>query len=346
VTTFLVIEDDSYGEQPHIYVKIYPDLIFISNTGCNSPRETSKTVTSLRDYLETFPVPANNDSPLNPNGTKPYLILCTHCHYDHILGLPPFLSSPTAPATILASSHSKPFIRDNLPAHSLCKYLHIPTPQYHISHWAHHLEYLSHTPPAPAPRSPQELLHRPLRIQLLHIPGHTPNSLAWYDIDAHHLYIGDMFYARKRDPGVPVAPDLPAEGDAAVIFPVEGSWIDYMSSLELLLSFICHRNFELERQWQSEEVGGRPPENKSPPRVQLGSGHVTADADAEVMTLEVRSLFGAIIAGKVPVKQSLVKRGELFDYWCEGDGARYSVLAPRRLVEEARGHFKLEHTAA
>jgi hypothetical protein len=32
----------------------------------------------------------------------------------------------------------------------------------------------------------------------------------------------------------------------------------------------------------------------------------------------------------------------VFDYWCEGEEALYSVLAPRRLVEEARGHFEGE----
>jgi hypothetical protein len=333
VTTFLIIEDDSYGEQPHIYVKIYPNVILISDTGCNSPRQKNKTITSFRQYIETFSVPANNDSPLNPHGTKPYLILCTHCHYDHILGIPPFLSSPNDDPTILASAHSKAFILDDLPAHSICKYLHIPTPSYHISHWARHLEYLSYTPPSPD----QDPI--PLRIQLLHIPGHTPDSLAWYDIDAHHLYIGDMFYARRRPSDFPPHPGLPAFSDAAIIFPPEGSLTDYMSSLTLLLSFIRYRNFELERQWASEPIDEPPPTDRSPPRVLLGSGHVTASGDAETMTVEVQGLFGRIISGEVERRRSEVKRGEVFDYWCEEEQARYSVLAPRRLVEEARRHF-------
>ena len=323
-------------------MKIYRDLIFISDTGCNSPRQKNKNVASLRKYLETYPVPANNDSPLNPNGAKPYLILCTHCHYDHILGLPPFLSSPTDNPTILASSHSKSFIQDNLPAHSLCKFLHIPTPSYHISHWARHLEYLSYRPPNPDPNSTDP--PSPLRIQLLHTPGHTPDSLAWYDIDAHHLYVGDTFYARARSPNLPIPPsaNLPPQDDAAIIFPLEGNWIDYMASLELLLSFIRHQNFLLELHWASEPIHEKPPENRSPPRVLLGSGHVTANSDAEAMTEEVQILFRRIIAGEVPVKRSQVKRGEVFDYWCEGEAARYSVLAPRRLVEEARGHFGID----
>jgi glyoxylase-like metal-dependent hydrolase (beta-lactamase superfamily II) len=350
-TTFLIIEDDSYSEQPHIYVKIYPQVIFISDTGCNSPRQKNKAITSLRHYLETFPAAANNNSPLNPDGLKPYLILCTHCHYDHILGIPSFISSSSPAATprttILASAHSKSFIQDDLPAHSLCKYMHIPTPSYPISHWATHLEYLSYTPPSPLPpQDPESPL--PLRIQLLHIPGHTPDSLAWYDIDAHHLYIGDMFYARTRSRAFPSpfpvsgsTDELPSFTDASIIFPPEGSWIDYMSSLTLLLSFIQHRNLELERQWDAASSAEPGPEALKP-RVLLGAGHVTACSDAETMTCEVRALFERIIAGRVPVRRSEVRRGEVFDYWCEeGDGegeteAGYSVLAPRRLVEEVR----------
>jgi glyoxylase-like metal-dependent hydrolase (beta-lactamase superfamily II) len=339
-------------------VKIYPDLIFISDTGCNSPRQKNKTVISLRQYLETIPVPANNDSPLNPKGAKPYLILCTHCHYDHILGIPLFLSSPDDNPTILASSHSKSFIQDDLPTHSLCKYLHIPTPSYRISHWARHLEYLSWTDPSATllPGEPTQ----PLRIQLLHIPGHTPDSLAWYDIDSHHLYIGDMFYARRRDPDFPIltssssrdhapipAEGLPAFDDAPIIFPFEGNLIDYLSSLSLLLSFIQHQNFLLQLRWGAEPIDRPPPENRSPPRVLLGSGHVTASSDAESMTLEVRELFWGIITGSVKIRRSEKMRGEWCDYWVEpdkvgrgdGEGGRYSVLAPRRLVEEARRHF-------
>lgn len=81
-STFLIIEDDSFGEEPHIYVKVYREVLLISDTGCNSPRhQKNLTLASLRRYLETFPIPSNNKEPLNPDGKKDYLILCTHCHY-------------------------------------------------------------------------------------------------------------------------------------------------------------------------------------------------------------------------------------------------------------------------
>jgi glyoxylase-like metal-dependent hydrolase (beta-lactamase superfamily II) len=365
-TTFLIIEDDSYGEHPHIYIKIYPALIFISDTGCNSPRQMNKTITSLRQYLESYPTPANNHSPLNPNGSKPYLIFCTHAHYDHILGIPGFLSSsttdgstrPNPKVSILASSHDKSFILTDLPTHSLCKHLHIPTPEYTISHWARHLEYLSYLHPAPAPSPAPALI--PLRIQTLHIPGHTPDSLAWYDIDEHHLYVGDAFYARKRPTPPKETITLPTnesptpdpEDDAPIIFPSEGNLITYTSSLTLLLSFIRHQNYLLLLHWPNEPISEPPPAHRTPPRVLLGSGHITSAADAETMTVEVQTLFRGIISGAVKASRSEWKRGEVWDYWVEprrdgdgdgdgkGEGGRYSVFAPRRLVEEAREHFR------
>ncbi|RFU24766.1 hypothetical protein B7463_g11578, partial [Scytalidium lignicola] len=322
-TTFLLIEDDAYGEQPYIYVKIYSEYLLITDTGCNASRICHREVKSLRDYLETYPVPAANGRILNPEGKKGYIIICSHCHYDHILGIPQFLSSNPH---IIASGFDSSFLLEDLPSHSQCKWRDAPTPKYPISHWARHLETYS-------------FKDTRLRIQFLHIPGHVPDSLAWYDIDEHHLYVGDTFYERKRTIPIPELPDdagtvpgMPAT-QAAIIFPHEGgNWIQYMSSLDLLLSFIQYENAKLRRQhgFSLAEV----------PRVKVGCGHLTYNADAETMVLEVRALFERIIAGKVPVQGSGERREIIYDFWIEGDDARYSVMGPRHLAEEAREHFK------
>jgi glyoxylase-like metal-dependent hydrolase (beta-lactamase superfamily II) len=321
-STFLVIEDDAYGEQPYIYIKIYAKYILITDTGCNNPRSKAPSLTSLRQYLETYPVPQNGDQPLNPSGKKGYIILCSHCHYDHILGIPQFLS---ANPKIIASNFDKSFLLDDLDEHSLCKYVEVSTPKYTIAHWARHLDFFTHSGVS-------------FRIQFLHIPGHTPDSLAWYDLDEHHLYVGDTFYERKRSKPIPGLPDdagqvpgLPAT-QAAIIFPEEGgNWIQYMSSLDLLLSFVLHQNMELRRQH-----GQR---HEYPPRVKVGCGHLTYEGDGENMVLEVRALFERIIAGKVPVSGSGEKRGVIHDFWLESNESRYSVMAPRHLAEEARKYF-------
>jgi len=326
-STFLIIEDDRYGEQPYIYVKVYPNFLLVTDTGCNSPRSPTPTLTCLRQYLEKYPVPLNQNQCLNPNGEKDYVIICSHCHYDHILGIPRFL---TANPTIIASDFDKSFILDDLPKHSLCKFIDVETPQYTITHWARHMNNFS-------------LSGVPLRIQFLHIPGHTPDSLGWYDIDEHHLYVGDTFYERKRSKPIPGLPDdagqvpgLPAT-QAAIIFPEEGgNWIQYMSSLDLLLSFVQYQNEELRRRHHLS--------HESILRVKVGCGHLTYEGDAEHIILDIRALFHRIIAGKVPVTGSGKKRGVIHDYWLESEDSKYSVMSPRHLAEEARVHFHLSQT--
>lgn len=173
-STFLVVEDDAYGEQPYIFVKLYPHHVLISDTGCNAPRRSGLVLTSLRKYLETFPISTNSGRPLNPQGQKKYVIVCSHCHYDHILGIPQFES---AKPISVASGFDRSFLLEGLPEHSLCKYIHVPTPSYTISKWADHTEYFS-------------VDGKPMRIQFLQTPGHTPDSLSWYDLDEHYLYVG------------------------------------------------------------------------------------------------------------------------------------------------------------
>lgn len=43
-TTFLITEDDSWQERPHIYALLHPSLpvLILSDTGCDSPRESGR----------------------------------------------------------------------------------------------------------------------------------------------------------------------------------------------------------------------------------------------------------------------------------------------------------------
>jgi hypothetical protein len=104
-----------------------------------------------------------------------------------------------------------------------------------------------------------------------------------------------------------------------------------MASLDLLLSFVIFKNGELRRQHDLN--------HDSIPRVKVAAGHLTYGADAEHMIVEVRALFKRIIAGKFPVTKSGEKRGVMHDFWLESEGSKFSVMAPRRLVDEARKHF-------
>lgn len=84
-TTFLIVEDDQWGEMPFIYAKVFPSVIVLVDTGCGgAARDPSVQLTSLREFIETYPVADNGGIPLNPDGRKEYAVVCTHCHYDHI----------------------------------------------------------------------------------------------------------------------------------------------------------------------------------------------------------------------------------------------------------------------
>lgn len=297
-TTFVIHENDKYEEHPFIYVKIYDDprIVVISDTGCGGGDGARDDYYhyNLKEYLESCPVAANDGKPLNPHeAERGYLIICTHCHYDHILGLKHF---QTASTRILASSFDRSFIEENLPTHSLCKFLGVPTPNYTVTYWADNLEKLS-------------INGKPLRLQILHTPGHTPDELAWYDEHERHLYVGDSFYER-------VAKDNSYE--QAIIFPKEGNWIHYMQSLEKLLHFVEKKNEE---------------PDKAP--VKISCGHVTSSVDGVDIIIAVQQLFRDIIAGKVPIVCTKEKRGEEFVLWKAAGGSRFSVAAPKRLALEA-----------
>ena len=95
-TTFLIIEhSDSYDEHPYIYAKLIPqaNTILILDTGCGGRTDDPKIeLTSLREFIETVEVDAryeNGDSgPLNEGGKMGYVVVLSHCHYDHICAFP------------------------------------------------------------------------------------------------------------------------------------------------------------------------------------------------------------------------------------------------------------------
>lgn len=300
-STFLITEDDRFDEHPFIYVKIYsnPSLIVLSDSGCGG-----RDGVTLRDFIETHPVEANEGKPLNPrqhdgSPTLKYFIICTHCHYDHILGIPSFQD---ASPVILACSAGKSFIEEDFEKHSLCAYLDVPTPSYQVSYWAADMEDVVYS-------------NMKLSLQILATPGHTPDELAWYDEAERHLYVGDTFYER-------VARDKSYE--QAIIHPGDGNLIDYMQTMEKLMSFVDEKN--------SDGGGGK---------VKVSCGHITTSVDGHEIIRSVKQYFLDILEGKIPVKETEEVRGEPFCYWREEGDPRFSLRAPRRLVEDARKHFKI-----
>lgn len=222
---------------------------------------------------------------------------------------------------MLASAHGRDFIENDLPEHSICKYVGMPTPRYVVDIWAQDFERLQYPHTAMDMEASQILPTKAsdLGITVIHTPGHTPDELAWYDHRERHLYVGDSFYEEGRE-------------GMAIQFSRDGNWIDYMFSMAKLLRFVrCENAFLVA---DDEAVDGWVEVVKP---VRVGCGHTTSSADAETTLEAVIELFGRIITGKVPVVRSFQQRGEIHNVWREkGKDVRFSVDAPKRLCEEIR----------
>ncbi|KAH7884512.1 beta-lactamase-like protein [Phlebopus sp. FC_14] len=209
-STFLITEwDDIFNEHPFIYAKIVPiaQTIMILDTGCGGATYNSDIgLKSLREFIETVDVEDNGGKPLNPQGKMRYVVVQSHCHYDHILGAEEFaIDSP-----ILGSAHDPSFASpENLPVHSQCNVLGIRTPSYKL-HLVPHLHPIT-----------SNTGNVPLGVTVMHTPGHTPDELALWDAGESMLYVGDTLY--EDDP---------------ILFPDEGSIPTWFATLDKLLEFV------------------------------------------------------------------------------------------------------------
>ncbi|EXJ91123.1 hypothetical protein A1O1_04230 [Capronia coronata CBS 617.96] len=282
--------------------KRYDEVIILSDTGCGTevPYPTSHHACAVEhagsSMLSSRPEPAVwnlgtfLEYTLNPAGRIPYLVMTTHCHYDHIMGLwklPPTtttrlqvqdrvsisprlrpdgasISPPVGRAdgrddvqmsnmpatTVLSSSHGKSFVIPyaNLQRHSLCENNGLQAPNYTVSVWADDMQRVVYSTPA-------SLRSIPTPLTILHMPGHTPDSLAWYDADTHMLCVGDSFYL-KETPTTRAAPWGP-EPAMPTIFTLESDLADWWTSARKVLAFVREKNAELKWQrWDGARRGG------------------------------------------------------------------------------------------
>ncbi|KAL1583072.1 hypothetical protein WHR41_08291 [Cladosporium halotolerans] len=300
-STHLVIQNDKYLEFPYVYVKIYSSLVVVIDTGCGAHNgKDGIPAQELRDFiLSDILSPEQRD--------HDFLVLCTHCHFDHIGGIEAFAASG---AMIIASGRDRDFISpEHLSANSLCEAFGTKTPQYTIGHLA---------------QDGEELMHngRSLGLRVIHTPGHTPDSMAIFDEAERWLFVGDTCYRRRAT--------MPwgEEQDVPVILPLQGNWRDFMDSLEKLENVVA----EAEQQHGEREV-------------QLAAGHTTSQGSARDILREVIGVCKRIEAGSVPViarmRGDAVAPGgtlgdEMFVLWQDGGEAEFSLMAPESFQDDLR----------
>jgi glyoxylase-like metal-dependent hydrolase (beta-lactamase superfamily II) len=198
-------------------------------------------------------------------------------------------------AQVVASNYDKDFVLSDLPNRSLCSYLGVRTPNYSITQWAPDHTHLHFGTVY-------------LRLQTLHTPGHTPDSLAIWDDEDKVLFVGDTAYEWT-----------PTQ------FPAEGDIVDWLGSVDKLMSFV------------QEKVERMPYDQP----VYLNCGHVTSGGNALEVLSQIRDFMLAILGRLVPVDSEVMKRGERHVVYGSQGVDRFVISCPERLVREAREKLDL-----
>lgn len=329
-TTFLIVHDDSYSEHPFIYAKLYPHLIVLIDTGCGriAPANDAARFKDLREFLEGCPVADNGGVPLNAGdggvardsdggeegegegkGKRKYLIVTTHCHYDHVMGITSF-NEVNPRMTIIASGYDRAFLSPvNRTKNSLCDEHRLSTPRYDIT-FAKDGEWLRHN-------------DEDLKLQVLHTPGHTPDSLAVYDEQEGWLFTGDTFYLRRC-----VLPDGTSFRQP-IIFPPQGNFTHFAASLDKLIRFVDTKNAQVVVVDQYSMARRH---------VKIGCAHTTEAAPAAQLLADVKAYFRKVaVTFQIPVVKREARMGEVFLTWQEPGDPQFSLVAPERLRLEYGG---------
>ncbi|RSL89006.1 hypothetical protein CEP52_015048 [Fusarium oligoseptatum] len=280
-TTFVICEDDKWRENPLIYVKLFPSSLVLIDTGCGgAAKDPTVELTSLRTFIETYSVADNGEEPLNKNGTRNYVVICTHCHYDHIGGIEEFTDKESA---IWASSFDKDFIEGpgRLPESSLCRLVGMETPNYQVTGWAN---------------DGQQLVTNQgedLGLTLYHTPGHTPDQLAIWDPQERFLFVGDSIYEW-----------------AAILFPLEGNVTAYSKTIGKMRKLV--------QGWNQES--GITGSDALASRVRMACGHNTRNEDALELLEEVDRVLLAAIDQRIQSKDGGVRWGGESERYEDGNG--------------------------
>lgn len=306
----------------------------VGTTRKNAHLSSGPPVWTLSSFLEHT---------INPGNKIPYLVILSHCHYDHILGLkhlvpsrnPPeqgSIVSPGLDATVLASSHDRAFLTPwkVLNYHSLCEANKIPAPHYDVGIWAEDYGNVTYTHPSGVDMD--------LDVVMIHTPGHTPDSLTWYDVAHRHLYVGDSLYQQESDETRNVPPSWVKESPGPIMFTLEGVLFDWWQSINKVIAFV-------------ERENARP----GVPRVKMGAGHITAETDAWGCLVRARQYMARILRDEVPCWDRGEARGEPMGHWTDDDPkhipkglpvGEFSVCAPIRVIEKGRTTIPKEQWAS
>lgn len=375
-STYVIREKDVFGEYPNIYAKVYfknptrlPLVIILSDTGTG---RNQKNEGHEKDFSNALRLPSSPQywniatflsTVLNPGHDAPYVVLTTHCHFDHICGIQHFLDA-NVNLTVLASSNDIGFLTPwrALQKHSLCELLDLKAPKYD-ARWVEDAQRIV----VGGLSLPPDRFSTSIRV--IHTPGHTPDSMSWYDDDSHTLCVGDSFYEKESDETRSGSGgQWKREPPQPVIFTNESNIIQWNASMHRLVDFVRYENRKLgtdnSRPLVSYKQDGLGyavdfeelstfdddwSEIKTVPsrrRVVLCASHVTIGTDAEFALLDMLAFMLRVELDQVPrMKVPDLQDGQDAWLWDDalGDGHvhdyqyQYSVRAPWSIIHRTTG---------
>ena len=189
-SSWLIREHDKYGEYPNIFAKfcrVSDDaVIVLSDSGCATSVRNEDFDSDLSNGPEHWNLRTFLEATINPSAKLPYLVITTHCHYDHILGI---THLPPAGTSVMTSNHDKDFVTpySHLQQNSLCDTVGVNAPHY-TTEWLDDMQAVrwdtcrgqkypgvqSGDSSSPSPTSPSTLPTN--AIQASSDPSSTPNE--------------------------------------------------------------------------------------------------------------------------------------------------------------------------
>lgn len=183
-----IVEEDTHGQYPFMYVIIAgasPTQCVVIDTGCG----TADFKSFLDAHINTLALP--------------YFVICTHVHFDHVGGAHSFGPDTQIVMGAAAQAFTKNYELTSLGAANGC-----PVKPFTVSRWLAHGERVPLCPATPEDDSiggdegtsvvpileAADSSAGSLELQVLHIPGHTPDHIAlWWEAKAL-LFVGDHIY--------------------------------------------------------------------------------------------------------------------------------------------------------
>ncbi|KAK9830247.1 hypothetical protein WJX72_010547 [[Myrmecia] bisecta] len=273
-TTYRVAElDDPYRQYCQCYVRLAKDRCILIDTGCG--------LGDLRGYI---------DEHINTE-KLPYMVICTHAHFDHVAGNHTFEDvgvcfAGADPEWTMKVIGFKMRTLDN-------ETLDVIKP-FRVSRWLQDGELIALDGSEPA--KPEASLH------VRWTPGHSPDSVSLYDPQEHRLYVGDFLY--------PYASwDDPLSPPGGLWASFQGSDLPtYVDSLKKVQAFLA----ELKSKHGTE--------------VTLACGHNSYKEDSSLVDSALQLILD-VQAGKLPYTPHEVFELKMWEYISAVD-PRAGLLLP------------------